>query len=546
MELSKYGPEISRLAEQMLAARGCNDPAGLKYSERLLSAAKAENDPELLGYAYYYNAEACFLFSRYDTFRTNLLRGMKYQQAASASDLLARSYNMLAIDAMNQGGTDLGLDYFLKALGLCELCCDDYQAGLIHLNIAMVYILLKSDRIAMQHLRKSAPLIRKSPRQPLCWYNLLSVVCAQGECCLRMGKSDRARKYMDRAGQLVDSGRLASVGRYGLIPYFCFIARLAHTDGDIQRRDKYLELAVDALENSSSVLESFDDVYEIGEFMLEIGRTDLARRVILRIQPAIEASGIVNLRFRLAGFRVRYFRQIRDSDSLFTAALDYFELSQAMDDSRIQSYQYSVEIQTAMDELRRRQTVILEENARLARLAETDQLTGLPNRFALNRRSDAAFERAFKAKSSLGVCIIDIDHFKEFNDTYGHQAGDGCLAMVAEKLSGLSGGDVFCARYGGDEFVVLYEGMTDGEILDTAEKLRAAVSDMRIPHCKNSAAPYVTISQGIRNSVPVEDNRMWDYLFAADNALYHVKEKQKGGILLIHKTKLDSSTFADG
>ena len=56
-------------------------------------------------------------------------------------------------------------------------------------------------------------------------------------------------------------------------------------------------------------------------------------------------------------------------------------------------------------------------------------------------------------------------------------------------------------------------------------------------------APYVTISQGIRNSVPVEDNRLWDYLFAADNALYHIKGTQKGGILLIHKTKLADSTF---
>lgn len=163
----------------------------------------------------------------------------------------------------------------------------------------------------------------------------------------------------------------------------------------------------------------------------------------------------------------------------------------------------------------------------------------------MNRFSDAAFERAFKNGSTLAVCILDVDCFKEYNDTYGHLAGDQCLHMIAERLSEMSGGKIFCARYGGDEFVAICESMTDEEVLLKAEALRASVLGMQIPHCKSSVAPYVTISQGFRNSIPVEENRLWDYLFAADNALYHVKDTQKGSILLIHKTEVSESMFSN-
>ena len=189
---------------------------------------------------------------------------------------------------------------------------------------------------------------------------------------------------------------------------------------------------------------------------------------------------------------------------------------------------------------------ILEENVRLTRQAQSDPLTGLPNRYLLNTASEAAFERAYKGHATLAVCILDIDHFKEYNDTCGHQAGDECLIRVALAINTVcDGGGGFCARYGGDEFVILYEGLTDDEVLAQAERLRSAVTEMQIPHRASSAAPYVTISQGMRNSVPLEENRLWDYLYAADNALYRVKKTQKGGVLLIHSARISPTAFME-
>lgn len=545
INFSKYSGEIQQLSEELTAAVNSSDPSALRYSTLLVKKAQKTGDAMLLGYAYYQLAEASFFYNHYENFRKNLLKGMKYQQITSANTLLASSYNMLAIDAMNKGYTDLGLDFFLKALSLCEPHRDYRRAGVIHMNIAQVYIRLKMESTALQHLRQSIRLLKKHPEHPSYHTNLISSYCTAGECYLKMGKPSQAHECMNQVLLYMSSGHVNRAANILTIPFHCFQAKLYHFDKEYEKRDKSLVDLVESLERATGIADVFDDVYDLGSFMLQIGKTELAKRMIQRIQASREVSGIVSLKSRLAAFRTQYYRKTGNHDGLYAALLDYYELSTEMENGRIQSYQYSAEIQTTMEKMRRKQLAILEENAQLAHQVATDSLTKLPNRYALNNFSDSAFERAYKSGSTLAVCILDVDHFKEYNDTYGHLEGDKCLRAIAEKLNDISADRIFCARYGGDEFVVIYEGMTDEEILEHAECLRVSIVEMQVPHHKSSVAPFVTVSQGIRNSVPVKENRLWDYLFAADNALYHIKNTQKGGILLIHKTKVARSMFSD-
>ena len=133
--------------------------------------------------------------------------------------------------------------------------------------------------------------------------------------------------------------------------------------------------------------------------------------------------------------------------------------------------------------------------------------------------------------------ILDVDNFKEFNDEYGHQVGDMCLKHIsgvirhmADKHKGIN-----AFRYGGDEFVIIYEGMRDDNILEFARDLRAKVAILPedIKSCIGQKS--LSISQGIRNSVPQETSKLWDYMYAADNALYDVKNTKKGEIALLHR-----------
>lgn len=546
MDFTNYDSEIQKLVADMMAARGRNDPTGLRCSTALVKRASELGDHSLLGFAYYYMAEASFLFGHYGKFRRSLVCGMKYQQELMQEELLSRSYNMLAIDAMNSGSTDLGLGYFLRALSLSEKCGDRYQTGVIRMNIGMVYMRLNMERTAIVHLRQSVSLIKACPDEHFCAFNMLTAVCAQGECYLRLGKTEKACRAMERAQGILASGRIIRSDNISLAPLHCLQAKVYHSQGDSKKRDDSLDRLVASLERSPVVTDIFDDIYDLCSFMLDIGKAEQAKRVIDHIKPIIEKSGVLDLRFRLSSLYVRYCRVCADDAALCAAQAEYYDFSVRMESERIRAYQHSVQIQTGMEELQKRQLAILEENVRLTRQAQSDPLTGLPNRYALNAASEAAFERAYKNRSTLAVCILDIDHFKEYNDTHGHQAGDECLLRVAEALRCVcDDGGGFCARYGGDEFVVLYEGLADDEVAARAELLREAVCAMQIPHGSSSVAPYVTVSQGIRNSVPIDENRLWDYLYAADNALYHIKKTQKGGVLLIHNAKISPSAFTE-
>jgi diguanylate cyclase (GGDEF)-like protein len=137
-------------------------------------------------------------------------------------------------------------------------------------------------------------------------------------------------------------------------------------------------------------------------------------------------------------------------------------------------------------------------NSQLQRLSDTDGLTGITNR----RRFDALlrdrWRTASRAGSSLAVAMIDIDHFKAYNDHYGHQAGDRCLQQVAAALRAeIRRGSDCLARYGGEEFVVLWCGLTPAQATAMAERLRQRVGALALPHATNPAGQTVSLSIGV-------------------------------------------------
>jgi len=125
----------------------------------------------------------------------------------------------------------------------------------------------------------------------------------------------------------------------------------------------------------------------------------------------------------------------------------------------------------------------------------------------------------------LSLIIIDIDHFKLFNDSYGHQAGDVCLTQIAQKLSApLRRKTDLIARYGGEEFgCILPMTMLDNAIM-IAESFRADILSLQIPHAYSSTGSYVTISQGVATIFPTKDSLPGSLINAADEALYRSKE----------------------
>jgi diguanylate cyclase (GGDEF)-like protein len=165
-----------------------------------------------------------------------------------------------------------------------------------------------------------------------------------------------------------------------------------------------------------------------------------------------------------------------------------------------------------------------EANARLAALSVTDPLTGLPNRRGLEAHAEDEWRRLARRHEGLAFVMVDVDHFKAYNDSLGHPAGDDCLARVAAALRALAQrpGDL-TARYGGEEFACLFACPDREQALAHAERLRQAIEELDLPHPASGVAQRVTVSVGVAWTVPVPAASWRAPLAAADEALYRAK-----------------------
>ncbi len=165
-----------------------------------------------------------------------------------------------------------------------------------------------------------------------------------------------------------------------------------------------------------------------------------------------------------------------------------------------------------------------EANARLAELSVTDPLTGLANRRHLETYAEEEWRRSARRGEGLAFVMLDVDHFKYYNDALGHLAGDECLIQVASALRRLAQRPTdLVARYGGEEFACLLAGLDRRQALAHAERLRAAVEALDLPHPASSVGPRVTISLGVAWTKPQTTADWRATLAAADAALYCAK-----------------------
>jgi diguanylate cyclase (GGDEF)-like protein/PAS domain S-box-containing protein len=171
-----------------------------------------------------------------------------------------------------------------------------------------------------------------------------------------------------------------------------------------------------------------------------------------------------------------------------------------------------------------RTAALLAANRRLERLAATDALTGLANRRRFDEGLETEVARARRASVPLALILCDIDCFKQYNDGYGHPAGDVCLQQVARALR-----DVFrraldvVARYGGEEFAIIVPESTLEHAVALAERLRARVWHLAIAHERSLVADRITVSVGVASLAEARQRSGRSLVEAADRALYRAK-----------------------
>ena len=167
-------------------------------------------------------------------------------------------------------------------------------------------------------------------------------------------------------------------------------------------------------------------------------------------------------------------------------------------------------------------------------IAKIDGLTDIPNRRRFDEVLADEWRRAKRSSTSLSLAMIDIDFFKQYNDTYGHAVGDTCLRQVAQALSGVEKrpGD-FIARYGGEEFAVILPESTADKASAVVSRMRDSIWDLKIPHEGSKIHDRLTVSIGLASMVPHGDNSPELLVQSADRMLYSAKKNGRNRIEIL-------------
>ena len=184
-----------------------------------------------------------------------------------------------------------------------------------------------------------------------------------------------------------------------------------------------------------------------------------------------------------------------------------------------------IAIHTDISKMKKLERDLALANEKLMKLSIIDALTGLYNRRHFNESIVKEWQDSIRQKSPLTALMIDVDHFKKFNDHYGHLKGDHCLKKLAACLKkSLKRPRDLVARYGGEEFVILLPNTTPEGATNIAEQLLKSVRLLKIPHEKSDTGKHVSISIGLVSTIPSRNNSWEQFIDQADQMLYLSKQ----------------------
>lgn len=528
MDFSEYNEVVRAWMGEVLKNRGVNAELTLKYCADIEQYGAKLDDAKLLGFACYYSGETYYVLNDVANLFRYITRAITYLDQSEQWDMVARAYNVMAITSLNRGNAPIAMDYYLTGLSYCKKYHLYQEENIIHLNLGNLYLSNGQYSEAQKYFERVRQYIKEA-KDSEDYYSLMSCIAVNlGKCYLRSERPERAQEFVE----YIDKECWKHLQKPEQLDVLCFKTQYYHMVGRITMRDECITKVQEQVDVDMAVMDVFDDFYELCQLLLEINNEDAFWDILSVLEKLTKDANIINLQRKIISLKIKYYRRQEDNAGYLQATGLYYELTEVMERENQYMIANMLAVRKSLEQSNEKRREVERVNATLQEKSETDPLTHLANRFRLNNFSEQAFERALDAEKPFAVEILDIDYFKEYNDNYGHQAGDECIVMIADELKKMQDSRIFCARYGGDEFVIIYEGMTEKEVFAQAEDLRERILARKLEHAYSKALPIVTISQGICCDIPAEETRSWDFLHAADDMLYRVKKQSRNNIAL--------------
>ncbi len=495
--------------------------------------AKKEKDEIAIGYAEYY--DTILKYRKNITGEESIKKLVKSLQLSityNEPPLEAGCHNMLGIIMLSLSDDMSALEHYEKAYEIARKAKLVLMRPLIANNIGDIYLRLNEYDLALEYFRDAYKAINEAD------YgqeddNKESRYTGMNFCLMNIAYAHYLQESYEEAFRMLSCmegvrGVDDSYYAYGFAAlYAVVLLRL----GRFEEADGYIMNVIDDVENQREIFAAGEMYIELATVLVELNQQPLAKRLIQGLQNMCSVANKVSNWCDYYKVAILYEKKWGIEQNLCKFYEKFFNYKE-MEEKLVKQQKINAARNKKLleDEIKRR-AVAEERNKKLKLLSEHDPLTGQYNRYVLNDICEKWFEDAAKKKSRFAITVLDVDNFKQYNDTYGHLQGDEALREVSDVLTECCVKDKdIIVRYGGDEFIIVSRNKSDEEVIRMCTDIRRALACRMINHDASPVSQYVTVTEGSVNGKVKEGETVLDYIHLADNGLYKVKNEKKNAL----------------
>ena len=515
--------EVNRIADEYK-----NDSRGLaKALKPLIAEGQKSGDAAAVGAAYYKLAVAYYYQGDVYNVFVNAFKAVTLLKDTKEHELYAAALNILGLSYADQENNQLALPLYDEALAIVKKHRLKWeQRTPILNNLANCYHEMGDCKSGIRILNDC--IAQVDPKTPEDYSDLAIYSLNLAECHKDLGELHKAEKILASMAAWIEKADFESL----ISDYYIRSAIIAYSLGDRERGSGQLDKAFDLIPKDIFPRQIYDDLRQTSCILTE-NKDEYRAKRILGLMTEYEKKGPDTVE-QIIIYRTfaDYYKTFGDCER----AAEYYAKLDALYNMRMKE-QANVQLKlhkrmkAADGEINKLQKKMKANESLLSR----EPLTGLLNRSALLTVSTDFILSASKRRQRVGAIFIDIDSFKECNDTYGHAKGDEIIRQVASACAAEENANVRFARYGGDEFFGIVRGLSDRDVAEIAKRICLRIKNADIPHRNNPNGNRVTLSVGVVN-VPASDrtDTIIEIANYADKALYHAKNSGRNAIYLLN------------
>ncbi len=524
----EIGLEFKQIVDEYKQIRSQSYKKGLMYIRKKCAEAKEVMDKVDYTCLQYYLAEALLYNNRgvagikIALYVTKTLYNVKPHRRE-----LVMAYNLMGNDSMYQNPM-VALENYLNALKLAEDNGFKDIIRTLYNNIGCMYMVVKDNKKAIPYLEKAWKNLKETEASNyMKFYILYNLALSNFE----LGNKNKFQKYFKLLEAVVNESGSRTVETLYLWIRICNDCY----SGDLDKAEADIKQIVLRSKNDGVGAEILCDCIIFVDGWIKYKFYDYA----LEALECLENCSINNNYFAaqrdVVALRIEAYKLLDKEDLVVSEMKRYYEISRKTEQVNHEVMANSFDARIKVKHLTEEQALAQQETKRMKEKSEMDSLTGLSNRYVLDEFLKNKFQGFIDNGNIIGMEIVDIDYFKQYNDTYGHLAGDECLKKIANILKEIQDKNTLIMRYGGDEFVVIYLNKTKEEVAQKANRLKQLVKEANIEHKGSfSSEKVLTVTQGIHVGIPEKGQSGYDFIRLVDLALYDGKI-ERGSIIYYKK-----------